>query len=209
MNQLAEIRGIIFDFGKVVVDFHFGLAVDRLAAASGLPAERLAGLFSAQSPLMSRYESGEIGSDTFLAEVSRLCGHPFTEAEFVPIFTGIFTPIGSTIQLIRLLKQRYRLGLISNTNPWHFEHVIQPSEVFPLFDAVTLSFRAHALKPDPALFQDCLDQMGLMAEECVFIDDVAGYAEAATGNLLHGIHYTGHQDLLRHLRGLKVSFWKS
>jgi len=201
----AEIRGVIFDFGKVIANFDINLVLEGLSTICNIPSEELGRRFQADSSLARDFETGAISSEQFLGEVSRLCDHEFCEEEFIPIFTGIFTPIRSTCDLIRKLKGGYRLGLISNTNPWHFQYGIQKSEVFPLFDAVTVSFQLKALKPDPRLFQDALEKLDLVAEECVFIDDISAFAEAANGCLLHGIHYNGHQDLLRDLKILKIS----
>jgi putative hydrolase of the HAD superfamily len=207
-RQRAAIRGVIFDFGRVIMDFEPGALAQRVAEACGKPAAQLEPLFDGRSPLFQRYESGRLDTPGFLAEVSRICGRSFTEAEFLPLFTGYFRPIKSTQDLIRRLKPNYRLGLLSNTNPLHWEHVIQPCPVLPRFDAVTLSFQAGTMKPDPALFQDCLDKLGLAAEECVFIDDVPEFAQAADANLMHGIVYQGYLDLLRRLRELGVEYWR-
>ena len=201
----AGIRAVIFDFGNVIARFDSSLTFGRLGAMCGVPGAELAARFQAEASLGRDFESGAISKAQFLDEVSRICGKAISEAEFVPAFTEIFTPIPSTLELIRKLKPNYRLGLISNTNPWHFEHGIRDSEAYPLFDAATLSFEAKALKPDPRIFQDCLDKLGLAAESCVFIDDIEAFAQAADRCLLHGICYRGPEALVRDLRRLKVS----
>jgi len=202
----AEIRAILFDFGKVIWDFDFGRFLQAIAPICDRPVAELQALLLKHGTPLHAYEAGAIDSLQFLAQVSALCGHPFTEAEFVPAFVDIFTPIGTTLELIRKLKPNYKIGLISNTNPWHAEHAIRRSEVFPLFDSVTLSHEVKALKPDPSLFEHALDQLDLLAEECVFIDDQPAFAEAATAHLLHGITYTTPVALMAELRRLKVRF---
>ena len=202
--ERAEIRAVIFDFGGVIAKVDDDQVVERLAAVCDLPAELLRGRFKEESALFAELEAGVLSKAEFLGELARICGRLFTEEEFVPIFTNLFTPIPSTCELIRQLKSQYRLGLIANTNPWHFEHGIEPSSVFPLFDAVTVSFRAKARKPERRIFQDVLDQLDLVAEECVFIDDTAAFVDAANGYLLHGIQYRSYHDLLKDLATLKV-----
>jgi hemerythrin-like metal-binding protein len=202
----AAIRGIIFGFDRVIADFDYQPAIGRLSAMCGLPPELLEPLFKPGAPLLGKYARGEIGSAMFLSEVSRLCGHVFTKEEFIPVFSGIFTPVQATCDLIRQLKPRYKLGLIADTNPWHFEHAIRTSEVFPLFDAMSVSCLVQALRPDPRLFQEILEQLDLMAEECVLIDHDPAFVQASGDALLHGIHYRDHRDLLAQLRALKVSW---
>jgi len=195
----AKIRGVLFDSGGVLAGPDPGLTASRLAALCGLGPEELGGRLQAEASLFSDFECGAVTPEQFLEEVSRLCGHPLAEAELIPVFTDSFTPIPSARELLRRLKPRCRLGLIANANPWQFARGIRTSEVFPLFDAVTASFRVKALKPDPRVFQDALDQLELLAEECVFIDASAACAEAASGCLLHGIQDRGPQALLRDL----------
>jgi len=198
-----SIQGVIFDFGNVIYRFDNGRILAGLAPLCGRSVAELAGLMAGSS-LPEDYEAGRLDSAEFLAGVSRLCEYPFEVAAFVRTFTDIFTPIKSTLELIRGLKPHYRLGLISNTNPWHFEHAIRTCEVFPLFDAVTLSFDLKAMKPDPRLFEDSLRKLDLSAEACVFIDDRPEFAEAATQFGMHGITYTDHPNLIRELEKLDV-----
>ena len=124
--------------------------------------------------------------------------------ELADWFSGIFTPLESTHGLIRKLKGKYRLGLLSNTNEWHFLRHIRKVPVFPLFDAVTLSFEVGALKPEREIYLDALRKLSLPPEACVFIDDIGKYAEGAAVLGIRGIRYTGPAELLRELSGLGV-----
>ena len=198
------IRGVIFDFGNVVSSFDVGKFLRRLSGWSGTGVETLRDRIYG-SGLHSRYERGEISSEEFHREISRISGARVPAEEFAEGFTDIFTPLESTQGLIRSLKGKYRLGLLSNTNEWHFERHIRNVPVFPLFDAVTLSYEVRALKPSPEIYRDALRKLSLPPEACVFIDDIREYAEGASALGIRGIRYTGHDDLLRALADLRVS----
>jgi putative hydrolase of the HAD superfamily len=197
------IRGVLFDFGNVICAFDHRRFLAALAPLCGQSPDALARRI-AGSDLPRAYESGEITSQVFLAGVSERCGFDFPEGPFVRAFTDIFTPIPSTFELIGRLKPRYRLGLVSNTNPWHAEHGIRTTSVFPLFDAVALSHEVRAMKPDPRIFQAALAQIGLPPEACVFIDDIAAFADAASELGIHGLTYTSPQALRDDLARLGV-----
>ena len=197
------IEAVIFDFGNVLCTFDNRRILAALAPLCGLPPEALARRIEG-SDLPRAYESGEIESAAFLAGMSGLCGHALPEAAFVPAFSGIFTPIEATWRLVRALKPRYKLGLLSNTNPWHFEHGIRTTAVFPLFDAVTLSYEVGAMKPDRRIYADALAKLALPPGACVFIDDLPENVEGARAAGLHGIHYTGPEALEAELHGLGV-----
>lgn len=197
------IRGILFDFGNVISSFDVGSFIGRLRKVSGVPPETLRERIY-RSDLPVRYERGEISSEEFYRSITHLTGARVSADEFAEAFSGIFTPIESTHALIRSLKGKYRLGLLSNTNEWHFRYHIRNVPVFPLFDSVTLSFEVGALKPAPEIYRDALDKIALPPEAVAFIDDVRENTDAASALGIRGIQYKGHADLLEALAKLGV-----
>jgi len=197
------IRGVIFDFGNVICSFDVDIFLGTLHEWSGLDVETLRDRIYG-SRLHSGYERGEISSEEFHREVVRRIGIDVPVDELADRFSDIFTPLESTHRLIRALKGKYRLGLLSNTNEWHFLRHIRKVPVFPLFDSVTLSFEVGALKPEPEIYLDALRKLSLPPEECVFIDDIGIYAEGAAVVGIRGIQYTGPEELVRELSSLGV-----
>lgn len=197
------IKGVIFDFGGVIHSFDFGMFFRNLDRRTDRTLGEMNSLV-AGSGLPRRYEMGKVSSWEFYHGIANLCGLRVTEEEFVQAFVGIFTPIKSTIGLIRSLSPSYRLGLLSNTNEWHFEHHIRTVEVFPLFDAVTLSYQVKTMKPAEAIYLDMLEKIGFSPEECVFVDDLEENIAGARRLNLHAIHYTGHEHLVSSLAELGV-----
>jgi len=194
-----KIQAVIFDFGRVICDFDIGKFVARAAPFSTLSAAGLKETTPHMMQVAGRYETGLITSREFYLEVCRIASLKVPEEEFVRAWTDIFTPKQATFELVKRLKGRYRLGLLSNTNEWHFEFGIKPVGIFPLFDAVTLSFEVHAMKPDRKMYDDMLAKLALPAAACVYIDDIAEYVAAGRAIGLHGIHYTTHERLLEDL----------
>ena len=167
-TRKPAIKGVIFDFGGVIHTFDAGIFYKRLRTRTKMTTEEIASLI-AGSGLPRRYESGEISSREFFHEMDSLIGLRVSEDEFRSAFVAIFTPIEPTLLLIRGLSRSYRLGLLSNTNEWHFEHHIRTVDVFPLFDAVTLSYQVRTMKPAEEIYRDSLRKMGLPPEECIFL----------------------------------------
>jgi len=201
--EKPAIRGVVFDFGGVIHSFNFGLFFRRLGRRTDRTYEQMASLV-AGSELPRRYECGEITSGEFYRGIADLCGLRVSEEEFVSAFVGIFTPVASTISLIRALSRSYRLGLLSNTNEWHFERHIRAVEIFPLFDAVTLSYQVKTMKPSERIYLDLLEKIDLSPEECVFVDDLEENVAGARNVKLHAIRYRGHEDLVSSLAELGV-----
>lgn len=192
------IRGILFDYGGVIHSFDYGECFRRFRGRTDRTFEEMVSLV-AGSGLQHRYESGEISSGEFFRRITGLCGLRVTEEEFLSAFVDIFTPIENTIGMIRSLSRSYRLGLLSNTNEWHFERHIRLQDFFPLFDAVTLSYQVRAMKPAEAIYREAIRRIGLGPRECIFIDDNEENAEGARRMDIGAIRYTGHEELVASL----------
>ncbi|GAB4366699.1 MAG: HAD family phosphatase [Deltaproteobacteria bacterium] len=197
------VEGILFDFGGVISSFDSRLFFERLAERSPKSAGEMAA-FVIEADLPRKYESGEISSREFYAAITGSCEVAISEKEFVEAFAGIFLPIEPTFRLVRALKPSYRIGLLSNTNEWHFERYIRTVEIFPLFDAVTLSYRVGEMKPGERIYRDALEKIGLPPHSCVFIDDLEENVAAAKRLGIRGIHYTGHDRLIESLNALGI-----
>lgn len=49
--------------------------------------------------------------------------------------------------------------------------VIKKSILYPFFDAVCLSFDEGIQKPDPAMFERCIERLGVEADACLYVGD--------------------------------------
>jgi len=200
------IKATIFDFGNVICNFDNNIFIERISKYTEKNKEELHDIIFNSSELMKKYETGLISSEEFFNEAVERCSLSITKQEFIKAFTDIFTPIPTTFELIKKLKNKYKIGLLSNTNEWDFEYGIKTTEIFPLFDAVTLSFEVKSKKPEEKIYRDVLNKLKLKPEECVFIDDIQEYVESANKIGIRGIHYTSYEKLIESLKNLKVSF---
>ncbi|MHC4270182.1 MAG: HAD family hydrolase [Planctomycetota bacterium] len=198
------IKAIIFDFGNVICHFDNNIFLEKISSFTDKTASELNDLIYNSTDFPRQYETGLISSDKFFNEIKRRCDLSMSKIEFIKSYTDIFTPIRTTINLIRRLKSIYKIALLSNTNKWDFEHIIKTCEVYNLFDAVSLSFRVRAMKPDNKIFLDSISKLRLKPEECVYIDDIEGYVEAAKQIGINGIHYVSFEKLISSLKGLSI-----
>jgi putative hydrolase of the HAD superfamily len=199
------IKAVIFDFGNVLCSFRVTSFFENLARRSSCTVDQLLGLMPEISHAAIEYESGRLTSEEFLRHFSALAGIAISREEFITSYTTIFTPIEGTFDAIRRLKGRYRLGLLSNTNEWHFEHSIRTVDVFPLFDAVTLSYEIGAMKPAPVIYSDMLGKLNVPAEACVYFDDIQENVDAGVRAGMHGRLFTTADAMRADLERLGVS----
>src|SRR5215468_11975204 len=110
------IRAIVFDLGKVLVDFDYGIAGAKLAARATMAAAEL-GRYLVHVPLIVQYETGLLTSEEFYEEVRTASGYTGTMEEFASLFADIFTPIDPMVQLHADLRRRgFPTYIFSNTN---------------------------------------------------------------------------------------------
>jgi len=206
MNN-SSIRAVIFDFGGVICSFDVMIFVRRIAPHSRFTMNDLSGgVLHGAAELARRYETGLLSSEEFYREVAVLAGLTMPMEDFAQAYCDIFSPIPLTLDLIRSLKGRYRLAMLSNTSEWHFELGIKSVDVFPLFETVTLSYQVGAMKPDPRIYQDALRKLALSPGACAYIDDLAENVSAAASIGMHAVRYTTHETLAHDLRGLGLEW---
>ena len=199
------IHAVIFDFGNVVCTFSLDRFLRTISRYSRRSLTDIRQLMPSFSDLGRDYESGLISSDRFFEEVKRRAELAITKTDFVKAYCEIFTPVPETFQVLRKLKPNVKLGLVSNTNEWHYRYGILPVEVFPLFDAVTLSFEVKALKPARVVYEDILAKLMADPGECAYVDDLQENVDAALDIGMHAFRYTSPDALVHSLRALDIS----
>ena len=73
-------------------------------------------------------------------------------------------------ETILKLKEKYKLGIISDTWP-SADRILKSGGVEDLFDYKTYSCHLGTCKPDKKMYLHALEQMGLPPEQTVFVDD--------------------------------------
>lgn len=184
MNQV-----VVFDLGKVLVDFDYSIAAKKIASRSSRQVENLSELLSG-STLLMRFESGQIGKDQFFTEVQKATGFAGGMGEFSDYFADIFIPIDPMIDLqADLRRKKIPTYIFSNTNEIAATHIRRNFPFFSGFDGYILSYEVGAMKPVGKIY-DALEQMsGRRGPDIFYIDDRPENIESAARrgwqNVLH------------------------
>lgn len=73
------------------------------------------------------------------------------------------------------------------------------------FDGVVVSAHERVVKPDPEIYQILFERYGLVAGDCIFIDDSAKNIETARKLGMQAVHFVEPIDLRLELRKLGVA----
>lgn len=121
-------------------------------------------------------EYGLIANDEYFAQTAELIS--VDEATLREVL-GRRVPNEELFAHIRTeLKPKYKIGLLSNANYDVTKELFTPEQA-ELFDATVMSFECKLIKPDERMFQLTADRLGVLPDECLFIDDVERYCVAA------------------------------
>lgn len=200
-----KIKAVLFDLGKVIVDFDFTQAFDRLSRASGLTPGEVRDFFM-RSGLEVLYDGGQITSREFYGEVKKGLRHSLNYNEFKKTWNEVFTPNREIIGLIQRLKSaRYRLVLISNTNAMHYAYIRKTYPVLGSFDHHVLSFKERSRKPDERIYQAAIRACRVEPDQIFYIDDREDLTEAGAALGLKVYTYQKNtQDLMAVMKASRM-----
>ncbi|MSR65777.1 MAG: HAD family phosphatase [Pedosphaera sp.] len=170
---------VVFDLGKVLVDFDYSIAGRKIAAQCKLsPAE--VQKFLDHSPLLYRYETGLLTRQEFYEEVCKVTGFGGGLEEFGGFFADIFWEIPPMIELQAELKRRgVATYIFSNTNDLAIEHIRRNFPFFANFDGYILSYEVGAMKPDVKIYGALERLTGLRGSYVLYLDDRQENVDAA------------------------------
>lgn len=84
------------------------------------------------------------------------------------------------IELIRSLRPRYQVGMLSNVRARKsLDDRFGPGELDELFDVIVSSGDIGFEKPDPEIYTMTATKLGVNPEECLFVDDIPRFCTAA------------------------------
>lgn len=202
---MAPISLIVFDLGKVIVDFSHieiaaGLAERSTAPRFREPSALLSAVFAPEEGLTRSFDEGKISCEEFYRDACKRFCLDLSYEEFVLRWNRSFSENDDVVALIEGLSPLYRLFLLSNTNELHYTHLEERLPILKKMEEKILSYQLGYLKPSPLIFQALLQRSGLPAQEVLYIDDVPDYIAAAGWLGIQGIVFQSCASLKEELK---------
>ena len=185
---------IIFDLGGVLLDIDFRLTEKAFA---DLGVHNFSEFFSQfhSNSLFKKLETG-VDEALFYDEFRAGTGMSLSNEQIRDAWNALLLDFRlESLAVLPLLKNKYQLYLLSNTNEIHLQEfqyrytLLQQEQDFDaLFDAAYYSHRIGHRKPDASAFEYVLQAHNLKPAETIFIDDSINNIEAAQHVGLQTIH---------------------
>jgi epoxide hydrolase-like predicted phosphatase len=189
------IKTVLFDLGNVLMPFDLMRLADQLARFSRFSPEEILQKI-AYNQVAEDFETGRLSPNDYFQFVTHACEFKdLSYDQFIAIFNDIFDEDAAVYELVQQLKTKYKLGLISNTNPIHVDHLRTQYPNLSHFEHLWFSNEAGLRKPDPAIYQMALSKFECTPAETVFIDDFEINVKGALALGIQAVHYKNSEQL--------------
>ncbi len=181
---------VVFDLGKVLLDFDYGIMTRQLEPLCRIKGTELKQVID-QSPLLHEYETGLISTPELFEVFVQRTGYAGSLAEFGAAFADIFTEIPEMVELhARLHQSGVPTFIFSNTNELAVGHVRRQFGFFANFTGYVFSHEVRAMKPAAKIYEAVESMTGKRGAEILYIDDRKENVEAGEAR---GWHTVFHQ----------------
>ena len=162
--------------------------VDALTKLGVENADEMLGLY-VQSGDFLRLENGSISAEEFRNSLRSQIkdGREVSDREIDEALNAFLQGIPlRRLVALRELHKRYKIYLLSNTNPIMYYSEIarqfmqEGKTIDDYFDGQVVSFLAGSNKPDRKIFEYAINYLGITPEETLFIDDSQHNLDAAS-----------------------------
>lgn len=182
---METIENLILDFGGVLLD------LDERATYEAFVALGLEKVPPELTAVNLDFQRGKVGREQYIAFLKRYLPPGTTTAQVEDAWCAMLRQVPpARWHLLECLGKRYRLFLLSNTDPIHIDRLRRRMDLDAfeqLFERVYYSQDTGLRKPERALFERVLRENGLEAARTLFVDDTLENVEGARAAGLQGL----------------------
>lgn len=201
---MHNVKAVIFDIGRVLVSIDSsGEKFGRLMQAAGISPNEGLGKFSFLTEVR-KHMLGEVTSREFYQLAVDRFNLTYSYDDFVEGWCDQFRPMPAMQELFQEISSRYRVGLMSDTDPLHWATLCRLMPWLLEVEKPTLSFTVGYLKPHPKMYATAAENADVEKGECLFIDDMIENVDGARYFGMPALQFNGAEKLRKDLLGLKV-----
>lgn len=195
---------MVFDLGQVIVR----VREDRTAAAitrhARVSAEEIVRRVK-NDELRHVFQEGRLSPDDWHRHLSEALGLRLSFPEFCNAWNSMLDrePMLEE-RLFEELSARYRLLILSNTDPIHVEWMEANLSVLQYFPERIYSCLVGVAKPGPGIYQIAIEKAGVEPEQIFYVDDALENVEAGRRAGLQAYQFRTARELVDELRSRRL-----
>jgi len=198
--QKRKYSVIVFDLGNVLIPFDYNILIKKLDEVKEGSGKHFVDTYFANYDFHRDFERGKISEEKFIERMLEILDHSIDGETFCNYFSCIFKQNKEVAALLPILKNKYKLILLSNTNSIHQKYGWEHYDFLKYFDDLILSQEVGSVKPEEKIYRAVEMSSGSPAEEHIFIDDIEEYVNAAKSFSWDGVHFKGYRILVEELK---------
>lgn len=195
MKNYQNIKAVAFDFWGIFATMD--PPMNRYLEEHGISLKKY---LDKIHDLIVLHDIGKIDEKRFLQECSRIVGVeiPYDQCHYVYRDGTLNRPL---IDIIKKLKTKYKITLLSNNNREYVQEYIYKPGLDKLFDVMVVSYETGYRKPAPEIYKILIQKLGVEPNEILFLDDDSSKLGAAEAQGLQTLVYQGKETdkILEHL----------
>jgi len=136
--------------------------------------------------------------------------HKECEYEIKRFFSGnwmdIYEPFEDSLKFFdEVYEKGYNIYFLTNFAKDGYEYISNKFDFFKKAKGTVVSSHIKVVKPDPEIYKHLLGKYNLVPDECIFIDDLQANITTANSLGIHGIVYTGVENLRKQFKEITES----
>jgi len=178
INQ--DIKNILFDLGNVIIDTDINLTIQEFKKFGIENITKVLGT-DLNKDFYYNFEKGFLSDISFRKKINDEFNLQLTAQQFDYAWNKMLLTIKpNKIEILKKIKSKYKIFLLSNTNKIHIDYIEKQDYWFNyLYDYKFYSHQIGCRKPDNDAFIKVISLSGIKPEETLFIDDRIENIEAA------------------------------
>jgi putative hydrolase of the HAD superfamily len=182
----SQIKNLLFDLGGVIINIDFLMVAQSFRALSNKDLSYIRQQVE-ERRIFHNHETGQWTDAKFRTAVNHMLETSLNDEQIDAAWNAMLFDIPQErIDLLKALRKKYNLYLLSNTNAIHIREVNRilqrdnkMNSLEELFDKTYYSHEIQLAKPSADCYQFVLKDAGIRAEETLFIDDSATNIQGA------------------------------
>ena len=191
---------IVFDLGNVLIPFDYNILIEKINAIESGLGNKFIEYYRSNYSIHRNFERGFISEDEFVSKMLNVLENRIDANTFCNYYANIFRVNEDVASLLPILKNNYKIFLLSNTDSIHQKYGWQKYDFLKHFDKLILSHEVGAVKPAGKIYRAVEEASGYPSEEHIFIDDIEEYVEAAKNLGWDGILFKNYNSLVEELK---------
>ena len=193
------IKNIIFDMSEVIISGYHGVE-KILEQQYAIPEEAWERQRLSKNELFLNLMRGNLSEEAYLEELLQGTNWNISIEQLkTAIRSNLNRPVPGTMKVVRELKGKYQLILLSDYVREWMKYIEERNEDLRIFDKKIFSYNIGTTKSEVQTFETVLEQTGIVADETLFIDDYEKNVKNAEAVGIHGIVFENADQLRKTL----------